>query len=247
MTSPTGGWLSSLQWHVLAMGDRFVCVHWACRDLGREWKRGRGRSAVHVCGKCGLLPSHRASGRTRSSSSQNQAGRWPVRLFRVRVCGNRGRRRRGLPRFGVPKSSCGKDVRDVMGGWLQGPVVGKERVPLRAMACWLKFEENVTSGSPTAPSALAAAKRFAMSSSSASRLVPLLQSASFAGPPVFGIVSRAVQCRSFPNDRVGKIQTPDALPHSVAASRQKKQKRSALRVAFPAFSPSLLSNASLTF
>lgn len=40
-------------------------------DLGHEWKRGRGRSAGHCVRKCGLLPSHRASGRTRSSSSQN--------------------------------------------------------------------------------------------------------------------------------------------------------------------------------
>lgn len=75
-----------------------------------------------------------------------------------------------------------------------------------------------------------------MSSSSAKPFGPLASICFICWAPVFGIVSRAVQCRSFPKDRVGKIQTPDGLPHNVAACRQKKQKRSALRVAFPAFS-----------
>lgn len=53
-----------------------------------------------------------------------------ARLFRVRVCGKSWTEAKNVASPGSlgawPKSSCGKDVRDVMGAGCKGPFCGRE-------------------------------------------------------------------------------------------------------------------------
>lgn len=85
MTFPTRGWLCSLQWHVLPIGDRFVYGTGAGRPWPRVETMCRGRSAGHVCGNVDYCHHTELA----DAPAGRQVKSRLVRLFRVRACGNR--------------------------------------------------------------------------------------------------------------------------------------------------------------
>lgn len=122
MTFPTRGWLCSLQWHVLPIGDRFVYGTGAGRPWPRVETMCRGRSAGHVCGNVDYCHHTELADAPAGRQVKKQAGSpvsraclWKswTEAKNVASPGSLG---------GWPKSSCGKDVRDVMGAGCKGPL-----------------------------------------------------------------------------------------------------------------------------